>query len=182
MQIQKNRRPKSTKIIATVGALVLLVGAGVFYFLSQRGDNHQPEQLADASTHATSTNSTKKPQKESSAADPAKQKQAFLDSNAAEDGSTISQTNSGNDIQMAISQSDGKVIVSTNLGYVSQGTCRLTVGSVTHTASVMFQPDYSTCMGFSIDRSQLATGRNTFRLEVSYDDVVLTKTETADIK
>ncbi|MDR1032765.1 MAG: hypothetical protein LBL84_01990 [Candidatus Nomurabacteria bacterium] len=179
MKIQKKRKNKSMKArIACLVAVLILVGAGVYYFVVVRSgtDSNQTDKQGSASTDQPSEKD-----KATQADKNAKQKEDYLNSNP-DEGTPPAETSSSDDISMVISQSGDKVVVSTNLGYISKGTCKLTVGSYSNTVNIMYQPAYSTCMGFSIDRNQLQTGNNTFKLEVSYDNVTLTKTESADIK
>jgi len=181
MKIQKEHQTKSKKaliicLIALI-AVLLLVGAGVFYLVVLRKNDPSDQPIVTK----PSTSQPSSQDKANQATEDTKNKQDFL--NSSPDGATPpAETSSSADISMTISQSGDKVVVSTNLGYISDGTCKLTVGGYTSTVEILYQPSYSTCMGFSIDRGQLSAGDNTFKLDVVYDSTTLTKTETVNIK
>jgi hypothetical protein len=176
MRIQKNRKKSSGKLkIICLVATTVLVGAGAYYFW-HRSDGDQTDNQ-----NGSSVNKPTESEKAERTKSDAKQKEDYLNSNP-DEGTPPKQTDSDDGISIVISQNGDKVVVSTNLGYISRGTCKLTVGSYTSTVEIMYQPAYSTCAGFSIDRNQLQSGVNSFKLEVSYDNVTLTKTEAADIK
>lgn len=68
---------------------------------------------------------------------------------------------------------NGSVTVLTKLYSVPDGSCTLTIsnGAKTHTqtADVIYQPDFSSCAGFSLARDQLGAGEWTIKLTVASD-------------
>lgn len=70
------------------------------------------------------------------------------------------------------------VIVTTRLHGVADGTCTLMINnnSITYTqkASVVYQPDFSSCAGFSVPFSKL--GKGTWEIQLSLDTAGETKT------
>jgi hypothetical protein len=177
MKIQKSQKSKLNKVkIACFVLVLVLVGAGLCYLLVLRGSGSS----TDSSDSSSSSKPTKQQESEQAVSD-SKKKEDYLNSNP-DDSAPPAETSSSDGISMVISQDGDKVVVSTNLGYISRGSCKLTVGSYSSTVDILYQPAYSTCMGFSIGRNQLQTGHNTFKLEVAYGNTTLTKTEAADIK
>lgn len=80
---------------------------------------------------------------------------------------------------------EGTIVVFTKLTNMSYGTCTLTVtkenNQKSYTADVIYQPDYSSCAGFSIKKSDLGSGTWVIRLEVEVDGNKYTQETTADI-
>ena len=77
-------------------------------------------------------------------------------------------------------ESNNTVTVFTKLYNYSSGTCNLTVTngskSNSQTATVVYQPEYATCAGFSVPTSQLGTGTWNINLKVDSNGATTTKT------
>lgn len=82
-------------------------------------------------------------------------------------------------------EANGTVTVFTNLGSITDGSCTLTVtnGSATtsQTATVIYQPEYSICAGFSIPVSSVGTGNWTLKLDVTSGGVTASKTLQVEV-
>lgn len=82
-------------------------------------------------------------------------------------------------------ESNGTVTVLTNLGAIPDGTCTLTItnGSKTtsQAATVIYQPQYSTCAGFSVPVSSVGTGTWTLQLSVASQGATVSKTATLEV-
>ena len=70
-------------------------------------------------------------------------------------------------------ESDNSVTVLTKLSNVASGTCTLTItnGSAdyTDTAQVIYQPSFSSCAGFTVERNGLGPGEWSIKLSVTTD-------------
>lgn len=83
-------------------------------------------------------------------------------------------------------ETDSTVTATANLGNIADGSCTLTVTNngttKTYTADVIYQPQYSTCAGFSIPISDVGAGNWALTLQVTSAGVTATKTSTVEIK
>jgi hypothetical protein len=92
-----------------------------------------------------------------------------------------------NGIELTIAQpSAEQVVVTTKLIGYSDGICSLTAtnGNKTNTQSarVIYQPEFSTCAGFTIPVTSLGTGNWTLNLSISAGGVTNQKTTTVKVK
>ena len=69
---------------------------------------------------------------------------------------------SSSDNQISAIVENGELTVSSKLYSISDGDCQLVVKNgtqkITRAAQVIYQPTYSTCAGFSIDKSEFSNG------------------------
>lgn len=76
-------------------------------------------------------------------------------------------------------ESDNSVTVLTKLSAVPDGTCTLKISNgsktYTQTAEVIYQPNFSSCAGFSVNREKLGTGEWIIKVAVT-SDVTIEKT------
>lgn len=83
-------------------------------------------------------------------------------------------------------ESNGTVTVFTKLAGVSDGTCVLNVTngskSTSQTADVIYQPQYSSCAGFSVPISSVGTGTWTLKLSLTTHGTTSSNTITQEIK
>lgn len=83
-------------------------------------------------------------------------------------------------------EADSTVTVFTKLYKIGSGTCALNVtnGSKqsSQTASVVYQPEYSTCAGFSVPIASLGVGNWSITLNVSASGQNYTKNITYEVK
>lgn len=90
-------------------------------------------------------------------------------------------------IELSVSQSNNSVIALTKLSAVPSGLCTITINNgektFTDTAQVIYQPEFSSCAGFSIPTSKLGAGAWSITVKVTYEsDKAITKTVGLDVK
>lgn len=87
----------------------------------------------------------------------------------------VSQDTSQNDknIEISVVQESDKVVVSTRLHGISNGICRLNIVSsgkqLSKEAQVLYQPQFSTCAGFTVPVSDI--GKGVWEIEVVAEGV-----------
>lgn len=83
-------------------------------------------------------------------------------------------------------ESNGTLTVFTNLGNIANGSCSLIVtngsATTTQTANVIYQPQYSTCAGFSVLISRVGSGNWTLTLNVTSAGATATKSIQAEVR
>ena len=88
-------------------------------------------------------------------------------------------------IKLSATESGGTVTVTSQLYHYSDGTCSLTLtnGSRTanRTADVIYQPEFSTCAGFSVPTSTLGSGSWNVRLTVTSGSISKSQNTTVDV-
>jgi len=118
-------------------------------------------------------------------ADVANGKSGGGDSNTAGQG-TYTPPTSSNNITLIPEEKGEQVVVTTRLQGFSDGTCNLTITNggktVAQTAQVIYQPQFSTCAGFSTPVSSLGTGTWNLSLSVTSDGITNSKTSTLEVK
>lgn len=148
-------------------ALGILVVLGALVFILEKmnivnlvGDKNTPTQgpTKDEAEQAAKTAAT--------------DKQTYLDQTS-KDGTATTQptsstptpeTPSNTPVSMTLNAKiDGKsVTVTTQIQNISSGTCKLTASNGTtttsQTAQVIYQPEFSSCAGFSVPKSSLGSG------------------------
>ncbi len=177
---------RRTVIIACLGVAVI---AGSLYVYSLLSRPSLP-QLKDEATPA---------QKQTEQKTNATTKQDFLDSQTNQAAKSSPQSaqqakpapvpTTAAHISMSIEQTDQAVTALIKLkeqGF-SSGSCQLTVSSgshqVTQQAAIIYQPEYSTCAGFSLPRTALPKGVWRFTLSVTpLNGAPLTKTIDKEVK
>lgn len=89
-------------------------------------------------------------------------------------------------ITLTTKQEGGSLTVLTQLKGYSDGTCSLKVtngsNSVTKEATVIYQSEYSTCAGFSIDTSVVGPGTWQLELTVTSKGVSVTKQASVEVQ
>jgi hypothetical protein len=147
----KGRRLKYSLIAL---AVILVIGASIVYWL----------KVTSPPQDTTTKGPTPEQQKEMKAVDDANKK-AFAESTKGVDnpGVAVPIPTTPDTIELTANKTnDTTVTVFTKLKNYASGTCELTItnGTRTHTASaqILYQPEYSTCAGFSVPVSQLGSG------------------------
>lgn len=73
-------------------------------------------------------------------------------------------------------ESNGSVTVLTKLRNISEGTCTLTVSNKSmtdvQTARIIYQPDFSSCAGFSVRKDKIGAGEWVIKLAVASDTTI----------
>jgi hypothetical protein len=154
---KKNRIIKYSLISIVVLALI---AAGVFYTLKLLSR----DQDSDANGPTTAQ------KKEMQAVDNAKKKEFAENTKDIDNpGTTVPTPTSPDTIDLSASKTDASTVtIFTKLKNYASGTCELTItnGPKTYpnTADILYQPEYSTCAGFSVPLSELGSGTWTIKL------------------
>ncbi|MEO5499357.1 MAG: hypothetical protein ABIR46_02570 [Candidatus Saccharimonadales bacterium] len=175
MNIIKNTSSPKKIIIASI--IFVLLGVAMVAALEKANVINLINN--DPAPYSGPTNTEKQEQKKTEK----DTKQEFVESPDPADNPEVTPTNS---VELSAKQeSNSSVTVLTKLYGVSDGTCTLTVSKagVTHTqtAQVIYQPDFSSCAGFSISRDKLGAGSWTIQLTVS-GETPLQKSISLDVK
>lgn len=90
-------------------------------------------------------------------------------------------------LELSASQSDQSVTVLTKMQNVAGGTCKLTVSNgdkiTSQTAQVIYQPEFSSCAGFSVPISAVGAGAWSINVEVTpTSGSAMQKTITLEVK
>lgn len=162
MNINSTRPNKKSKRIAIfIVAVVILVltYVSVAYFSRWWPFLSSTSTPTDSQTQSSQQTEDQTAEKNQQTQD----KQEFLDKedSDSETPSTPSQT-TDNTVSLHISDDDDSLIVQTRIDGIVSGTCTLTLSNstqtVTKTAEIMYAPEYSSCAGFTVAKSELGTG------------------------
>ena len=151
-----SRSSKTPKILIAVFAAVLL-GGGAYAFVTLSIDSASPHTTEPESAPATLSD-------ENAAA-----KKKFIEEQQSIDEASKTsgkQSNPSSDkktrVDIKLSQNENEVIIRSEITGITDGTCELTVvqadSSYMDTAPIMFQPQFSTCAGFSVPKNELGRG------------------------
>lgn len=104
-----------------------------------------------------------------------------------EDGSTDSTDTSSSSLEVSVKQENDNVVVLTKLLDYSAGTCTLTASNLSRdtqqTADIIYQPEFSSCAGFSIPVSTLEKGKWSITVvAMNSDGETQSKTVTLEVK
>ncbi len=162
--------PRTLLVVAVLLVLVGAVAAGL--------------ELRHRRTHTVAQTGPTPAQKKQEADSFAQQKEQAIEHPTTP---TPSPTPTTSTISLSTHQeSNGTVTVYTNLGKLADGSCTLTVqnGSATNsqTADVLYQPQYSSCEGFSVPISSVGSGTWTLKLSVTSAGTTVSQTITSEIK
>lgn len=179
--VQKNRNSsKKGLIISLLSILLIGIGAAAVYFLY-----YQPTK--ETQTVDTPQTNTVTPQEDDKSHQDSNDKQDFLDDQSNNNPDNTQPTNTGTSpttatLSFSAKSTEDTVIITTNLSSTSSGTCKLTITggptTVTKSAQVIYSPEYSSCAGFSIAKSEINASTWTIKLDVSSPAGVQTKTIT----
>ena len=184
---QRKKSQRKRILIITVLVLVVAgIAATAYYALSSQYIS--PQEKARIEEEKTNNQAKKEFVENTTSDDSSKDG----DKSTSSSGSTNQVNNPGttkptsSSISVDASQSNDTVIIKTNVGSISTGTCKLTAtnGSrqISQTADILYQPQYSTCTGFSIPVSKLGIGTWNLSLTVTANGAVATTTSTLEVK
>lgn len=168
--MNKKQSDRSNKIIILAAILLsLLIGGGFFIF-----NRDKPSNLTtDANISAED--------QQKAADENSKSKQDFIENNS----SDSTETPPKNVSLSAKMGSNNDVVVLTKLTSIGSGTCELIVtnGSkqVTQTAEIIYQPEYSSCAGFTVAKSSLGSGSWVLKLTITSGGESTTETITYEV-
>ena len=178
----KKSQPKRTKVLLAIAVAALLVAGLGYYIYAQQKTGIESQETSSGVNQSKDGASTKTSEdKAREEKQNAEEKQKYIDKQTSTNDSEGSTATKPTSDYITLSAQTGKdaVTVITKLSSVSSGTCTLTVtnGDKTdsQTASVIYQPEYSSCAGFEIQRSKLGSGTWTIRLSVQTADGTLEK-------
>lgn len=175
---KQTRSSKRRNLIIALSLLVVLVGAGTAFALTRQSQQPTSSPPASDSTPDETSNPTRS---EEESKQDAANKQEFLDNQTKQPPAQPKPTPTADTISVSAKNDGSSVTVITKLPSVNLGTCTLTItnGSKTinKTADVIYAPEYSTCAGFSVAKSEAGTGTWIIKLSVaSPGSAQLTKT------
>lgn len=176
MKISKSHN--NTKKISILAVLIVfLATTGTFLVWSSTQKTRDNEQ-------SSSSTPTEAQQKESATSN-ANEKQQFLDNEAKQKDSTgetpqPSKPPTNQDVDLAARTEGENVIITSKITTLQSGTCtlRITGGPTpfSQQAAIIYNPEFSTCAGFSINKQSISASTWTITLEVSNGSVQLEKT------
>ena len=147
-----NRQKLIKRVLLTLAVLIIIFGGFKLY-------GHYRNKPASSTVDQTNA------QIKSAADVDAQNKKTYIENNnnKADDSSHPTTPNPSSEISLSAKQeANGSVTVTTKLPSVSSGTCTLSEINGTKTSSqsapIIYQPEFSTCAGFSIPQSTLGSG------------------------
>lgn len=163
--------------------IIVVLATVAFGFLFYR-HHTRPNDATQATPQQKVTDGT--PQKNTAAATKPEPTVSQTTTKGSAAPSAYSTPTSADSIVLGVSQNNPNVVVTTKLYGYSDGACILSASngdkSTTQSAPVMFQPEYSTCAGFSVPIEQLGNGTWTVKLSVTSGGKTLSKEMSYEVK
>lgn len=172
-------------------AMTLMVFVGVLLFALEK--THVID-LAQAPSKSTAPSGPTEAQQKQQTKTDAQAKQNYLDSVAKSDASSdektpssVSQASASTSMAVTASQSGNSVTVLTKLQGISSGTCEMVAtngsASTTQSAQIIYQPEFSSCAGFSLQVGKIGAGKwNVSVTAITESGASLTKTASLEVK
>lgn len=190
MKINKkqSKNKKVALIVTNIVALLVVIGVA-YWFIFQKPQQDNDNQHPKVSQEKDEQKSQPDKNIEDTVS-PEEQSKSDYINNAIEQEKNNPQTTpptpNSSSIALAATTEGDTVIVRTTLGALSTGTCTLTVtngNSVKdYTADVLYQPQNSSCAGFSVPISEMGRGKWTVKLIVSSNNQTAIKEITHTVK
>lgn len=179
----KRNTPKKHKNLLLVSVAILLLAGSAFLaynYLQSRQKSSQPQQTNGV------TPPTEQQKKQQAQVD-AQQKEAYNDAQTNQAQQPAPTPSSSDSISMTALKDGASIIVQTKLKGFAAGTCDLTVtnGSQSYKANadIIYQPEYSTCAGFSVPVSAVGSGTWSILLKATPEGgAPLQRTITFEVK
>lgn len=158
MKISKNKKTSvSLPLFITIIVAVILIGGAVYAavtYLNARGGSDKSLTPEDANS-----------------------KKDFIE-NTDDKGQP---SDPGNDntkaaLSFTLNSEGNNVIVKTQIPGLASGTCTLTIGDYSETVNILYQPEFSTCEGFSVDMSSINPS-DTFTITATDGTTTLTESK-----
>jgi hypothetical protein len=177
MSIKKNKKlnTRVKKILIGIFLLILfaLISLKLFGLINLSPTNNGDTTNADKASEIDAAN-----------------KQKFIENQlineTTNNNTEPSVSTSDNIIILTSRESDGSITITTRLSQYSDGTCDLTISNngQTHTqsATVIYQPEFSTCAGFNVPLGALGAGNWQISLTVSSKGISNIKTAQVEIR
>jgi hypothetical protein len=156
MKIQKQKKIKYL-IISSLVVVLLVAGAVSAYALMPKPSPIEP-------TDTTTTSGSNDGKKD------------FIE-NTDKNGQSLDQpgTDPTKTVSFKLSETDSEVIVTTQLAGITEGTCTITVNEFSQSAPVLYQPEFSTCEGFAIKKTDIdTTAQFSLKVTTGNEDIVKT--------
>lgn len=179
MKLNKQNAVSKKTIISILGAVIVtmlvagVVYGAITYFEPTRSETSERDTPTEDSPATKEQN--------------ARDKENFINNVDLPEQNTDNdqQTNPATtDISMEVSQADSDVIVTTKLPSFSAGTCKLSITNgqkiYTDSADIIYQPSYSSCMGFSVPVARLGGG--TWKITLNANNTKLTGTTSKEFR
>lgn len=166
MKHTKRKSNRKYLVITIVFIIVAcLLGILAFSWLrNERSNNSNPK---------TETQVPSNEQKQSQIKDETTRKQHFIENTVDEAPDNPVQPSTNTDIYLEARQDNEHITVTTKLNNFPNGACTLSVrnGSVVrnYTAQILYQPEFSICTGFSIQKDDLGVGNWSLKLNATTD-------------
>lgn len=172
-------KKKRTKIIIAILAVVLVLSGTAFAFYNAI---KQSEDNSETNTSTVKTGASKKSTENKKTEDKkndqkpteedksnAKQKADFLDKEKETENKPVEKPKKQT-LNLEVKVKADQTVFLAKIGNISRGTCHLEIKgngrTIKRSADVVFTPDFSSCAGFSIPKSELNRGRWTASLSV----------------
>lgn len=155
-------------MITALAVLLAISGAASAYYIYTSTTNKDSPTTGEVSQDKDSQESD-----QSGNSNPDTEgKQDFLDNESKNDSEPAPEFTSDK-ISISIKETAENVAITTKLlGFSGEGKCELKITkdttTVAQSAEVIYQPEYSTCAGFSVEKSKLSTG--TWKVELTVSD------------
>jgi hypothetical protein len=188
----KHTIKSKSAILAICGVLFLVI-----LLLGVLEKTHVTNFIKMPAKQTTTKTGATKEQRQAEAQANADSKQRLLDNAVKNDQSsnnatpapatdTATSTTSSASMTLTASQSGSSVTVLTQIQNVAEGTCKLVVSngikSTAQTAQVIYQPQFSSCAGFTVPVSSIGAGTWSIAVTVTPDDsTAITKTITLEV-
>lgn len=150
MKTIKQKKNKKFLYVGVIVVVLLVASASAYAFILPTFNQASPEkQLTQEASDA---------------------KKDYIE-NTDENGQPVSPASETpqNDVSFTLSDDGSSVVVIAKIVGLSEGTCTIEVGDFSASAPILYQPEYSTCEGFSISKTDVGTNSE-FILTVSSED------------
>ena len=177
MRAIKSNRSNKKILLITALIIAVVLTSGIVYAISSN--------VFDSSEQS---NKPTQEQVEEQTKTEVDDKQEFIDSTKDEDlpGTNPPAPTSSDSITITTTVDSGMVTVNTKLSGFNSGSCELTIvngsRSIVKNADVIYQPEFSTCAGFSILKNELNNGSWSLSLKVTEGSTTITKNSTVSVE
>ncbi len=181
MQKVSPRKNNNRHALIIILVVVFAIGILSVYLI----ENNRSKLVKITGTQTTQTENQKNQEKAASA----ESKQQYLDNvyGASQSGQSQNnkptQNNDPQDLSIEAKQEGAAVVVLTKIKGVASGTCNLSVTmgglSISESSQIIYQPEFSSCAGFSIPINKLGSGSWVIKLTVNENPNLVKETSLA---
>lgn len=176
------KKTKSTRKIVLITAVIILfcaAGVGTALYLKSREQGVVTKQSPDQEKLSNRAQGAGTQDSQSVAQD-AKDKQSYLDGQKDPGDPATEPILPDDSVSLLVSSDATSLLVKTQIkNFTGSGSCSLIVrkGSVevSDNAAIIYQPEFSSCAGFAIDRAKLSSGLWSINLTVKSNGVTVQK-------